>query len=564
MKHWFEHFRFLLQSHPDKKTFIITFLIFLALPLTIGAVFTVQNLKQKASGNDNFKILDAPNGSSISQTSNTTVYLQITLPSDWILPAQSRNNSFIKQAYAQSIPNGYCAAPDSRTCTQESCGGEANVGNCTFGCPSGYTWCSGGICIGSCPAPTQPPAQPTATPKPSGCERNKFDSTYCRRCASDGSFWGTPGTDFGDTPAGSGQWCICAQTYKPDLYRQYCVAQPTAVSTQTPAPTATTQPGVPTAESSGSPSPAVHILKQIIIENKDDGRNGDQKRTIPDATTTILDALTKKIPWKLNDLNSDQPQATRTVQVTLFDGKTTYTPLVATITLTKPGNNLPSSTISPTGGAKFFRALSTKQPIDIQSRNNYGMQIDLSDRNKIPSSTQFSMLQPGWVRFVYRFQSDYGSNLPSVPSSVRKLVVFNNESANGKFPEGSNDIVQWKDYVDRFYITTLEYMLKNEPRIDAIEVWNEEDICPSNDYCPGMPAKAYAYMLRRASEVIKQHKSSTAVVMGGMGSGDNVSGYIAEMKQSDPSVFDKVDAVGLHPYGRSPNGWCTANGQVYE
>ncbi|QQG40705.1 MAG: hypothetical protein HYV37_00020 [Candidatus Levyibacteriota bacterium] len=105
IKHYFYRLHFFLNKNPNIKHFFGILAFILILPLTIGAVLTVQNLRQQASGNDNLQILDAPNGSPISQTSNTDVYLQIKLPADWVLPTpQSRNkDGFIKKAYASHI-----------------------------------------------------------------------------------------------------------------------------------------------------------------------------------------------------------------------------------------------------------------------------------------------------------------------------------------------------------------------------------------------------------------------------------------------------------------------------
>src|SRR3989344_3788725 len=55
----------------------------------------------------------------------------------------------------------------------------------------------------------------SGTTSSSTCTPNAFDANKCARCASDGSFWGTNGSDFGPT-TGSTQWCSCAQKYASD------------------------------------------------------------------------------------------------------------------------------------------------------------------------------------------------------------------------------------------------------------------------------------------------------------------------------------------------------------
>ena len=58
------------------------------------------------------------------------------------------------------------------------------------------------------------------------CTPNQFDGNMCRRCAGDGSFWGTPGSDYGPNH-GAADWCSCAQKYNPSLHNQACQAAPT-------------------------------------------------------------------------------------------------------------------------------------------------------------------------------------------------------------------------------------------------------------------------------------------------------------------------------------------------
>src|SRR3989344_6315799 len=48
-----------------------------------------------------------------------------------------------------------------------------------------------------------------------GCTANAFDTNRCARCASDGSRWGTNGSDYGPTN-GSADWCSCARRYASD------------------------------------------------------------------------------------------------------------------------------------------------------------------------------------------------------------------------------------------------------------------------------------------------------------------------------------------------------------
>ncbi len=181
----------------------------------------------------------------------------------------------------------------------------------------------------------------------------------------------------------------------------------------------------------------------------------------------------------------------------------------------------------------------------------YGIQIDVQAQSKIPAASQFQVLNPSWARFVYRPENAY----PNLPSNVNKLIVFNHESTDNA-PIGSRDINTWKTYVDNVYIPKLTETISNNPDIQAIEVWNEQDLCPDMSYCPGIPAKAYAYMIKKAAAEIKARNPNIQVVIGGFASGDVT--YVTDIINSETNALAQVDGVGLHPYGKSPEGWCTS------
>ncbi len=181
----------------------------------------------------------------------------------------------------------------------------------------------------------------------------------------------------------------------------------------------------------------------------------------------------------------------------------------------------------------------------------YGIQIDIQSQDKIPTSTQLQTLNPGWARFVYR----PGIALPNL-QNAKSLVIFTGESAPPA-PIGSTDFNTWKNYVDNTFVPALRTAVRDNPDIDAIQIWNEEDICPSQAYCPGMPAAAYAYMLKESAAAIKANNNIIQVVMGGLASGQ--PSYITDVENSDADAFNNVDAVGIHPYGKSPDGWCASS-----
>lgn len=200
------------------------------------------------------------------------------------------------------------------------------------------------------------------------------------------------------------------------------------------------------------------------------------------------------------------------------------------------------------------------------TRSKFGIQIDIQAQEKIPNPTQLQTLNPALARFVQRPDK----SLPRLISATSQLVIFNNESASPA-PIGNSNVSVWRSYVDTTYIPKLRDFLSYLQKLNvggglaatsqvfAIEIWNEEDLCPNQAFCPRVPAQAYAYMLRRAATLIKSQNSSLKVMMGGLASGQTQ--YVSDVRNADPNVFTQVDAVGLHPYGKSPDGWCTEGSQ---
>lgn len=180
-----------------------------------------------------------------------------------------------------------------------------------------------------------------------------------------------------------------------------------------------------------------------------------------------------------------------------------------------------------------------------------GMQIDTNDFAKVPNADQLRALNPSWVRFVYR----PSKAMPSLTSEVKQLVIFNNESAEPA-PISSEDGSVWRNYTDNVYVPALENFIKSNPNIDAVEIWNEEDYCAGDAYCPRVPASSFAYMLKKAAATIKSQNPSIKVIMGGLVSGQ--PSYVADVKNAESNVFDQVDAIGIHPYGKSPDNWCSS------
>jgi len=169
-----------------------------------------------------------------------------------------------------------------------------------------------------------------------------------------------------------------------------------------------------------------------------------------------------------------------------------------------------------------------------------------------PSAQQLALLHPQWMR--YGLVVPYA--MPTFPANIKTLLLFNNESVTVQAPLNSADVAAWRNYVDTGYIPELTRFLHVYPFSTAIEIWNEEDLCSGRSYCPKVPAAGYAYMIKRAASTIKSFNANIQVIMGGLGAGN--PDYIRNVRNADASALKQVDAVGIHPYGQSPSGWCTS------
>jgi len=192
-----------------------------------------------------------------------------------------------------------------------------------------------------------------------------------------------------------------------------------------------------------------------------------------------------------------------------------------------------------------------KAPVYAKGATKFGMQIDTHYAEKIPHLTQLQQLKPAWIRGDYN-RITFG---PSWPASVKSIVLVNNETTNSQNPGQNEPFSTWKTYVNTVYVPKIKHILQESPSIVAIEVWNEEDICHPG-FCPYVPPQEYAYLLDQAATTIKAISPRTKVIMGGMAAGQIQ--YLQNVMQANLTGFRKIDAVGLHPYGASPDGWCAS------
>lgn len=195
-----------------------------------------------------------------------------------------------------------------------------------------------------------------------------------------------------------------------------------------------------------------------------------------------------------------------------------------------------------------------------------GFAIDLSHPEKVPSQKVFNLLKPEWVRSVYFQQHGISA---SIPSNVKILVMFNNQvtpdlelitprtgtnfTHSWDTYQSRTDFELWKTFTDKHFIPALNTFLYSNQRVDAVQIWNEEDFCGgSTSIC--IPPEAYAYMLKRSAEAIKISERDIEVVTGGLVS--QKFEYLEFMQKEVPDIFNLIDAVAIHPYGLSPDGWC--------
>jgi hypothetical protein len=179
----------------------------------------------------------------------------------------------------------------------------------------------------------------------------------------------------------------------------------------------------------------------------------------------------------------------------------------------------------------------------------YGFVVFSHASGAIPSIQFLQQLNPGCVRMEYDAKFPYAT----WPKNIKNIVLFLWDQVPVTKPVNTASFATWKTYIDNNYIPALQNMLKTDIPLYAVEVWNEEDLCSTN-YCPLMPTNAYAYMLKNAARVIKAYNPNIKVVMGGLASGNPQ--FIRDVKSADPTAFNQVDAIGFHPYGKSPDGWC--------
>ncbi len=366
-----------IAANPKRTKFIVIILILLAVPLTIAAALTVQDLRQQASQNGGLEILDR-NGNLIRETYDPIVYLKITLPSDWVVLSASpqTNNSLISKAYAVSSSctppySGYLgcfsagAIPSGSVCTgscttAEGQGGQycytsTKVGQtCTADSGSLGTCNNQGDCIASAlPTPTPTPTpSPSPKPSPTATPIPQIATPTPLSYAQQGELCSPGRTD-----------CAAGLTCTNIDINGYgrCSTPPTPTSSvrrnaDYPTPT---------------PTPAIHILDTIYVPDY----MGRGAYSMPAGVWTNWGVTPKGQPFSigLEKLQPTENPALRRFTVTLIAVDGFRTDLSATVILKRAPRTITSGPSVFTSGPSVFnsgvsvfapRSISPKQLLD--------------------------------------------------------------------------------------------------------------------------------------------------------------------------------------------------------
>lgn len=298
----------------------------LSLPLLVFAALTVQNLVQKASNSNTVKILNE-NNSPITETTETVVKLQITLPSDWVLPGGSPTTPDQQDGAFLSVPKVY-AQSNGSTCLSVSIKGGTTVAIGQSYEAEVRIQNNGGDWV--------------------------WDGSNPYRLGSidplDNTIWSIGRVDLPVSPIKSGDiatfkfniwppeapgkhsfnWQMVQEGigwFGSGCYLDVIViGQPTATPQQTSIPTQVpTQPTILQQYPTQPPDQPTqfqqlrqtkHTLKSITIENQGDLSS---KKTFS-TPTEIINLLSAPKQWELKSLEENEQQATRTIIVTLSDG----------------------------------------------------------------------------------------------------------------------------------------------------------------------------------------------------------------------------------------------------
>lgn len=190
----------------------------------------------------------------------------------------------------------------------------------------------------------------------------------------------------------------------------------------------------------------------------------------------------------------------------------------------------------------------------------FGVNIDPANPAAAPSPEEVRALGARWVRIEWKRELGFDFYDPLIAgyrdAGIRVLLLVDYTSTPVGKPSSAAPDEEWSGYLAEFAATAAELAEHYRDGVDAWEIWNEPDQPPEPGYDPGVPARVFGPLLRDASAAIRP-RSSRPLVVGGLSSGQ--SSYYLECLAAVGGWLD-YDAVGVHPYGKQPDGYDQASG----
>lgn len=248
------------------------------------------------------------------------------------------------------------------------------------------------------------------------------------------------------------------------------------------------------------------------------------------------------------------------------------TPLPATVAATLVPTNVPAVTMIPAATPTPGMPQNTATNVGFA----YGVQLHLPNQN-IPQVVQAaSALEVTWVKQQIEW-AIYEANAGSINWAPLDEIVnaldgagFNILLSVGSAPGWARDSDQEKgpptDY--QTYANFIGQLAQRyKGKVDAYEVWNEQNLRREWNTPRGISAASYVELLRLAYTAIKNADSSALVITGGLaptGFNDGVNAiddrvYLRQMYAA--GVAEWSDAIGAHPNGwaNPPDSTCCRN-----
>src|SRR5579859_1503929 len=188
----------------------------------------------------------------------------------------------------------------------------------------------------------------------------------------------------------------------------------------------------------------------------------------------------------------------------------------------------------------------------------WGINMDPANPTANPPASKLA--GTGWVRFVFQANprrqnpppADQGLSFydPLIDSFVQTgtkvLLVIIQDTYWGNAPWSNGG---WDVYTAGYANTLTRLAQHYRGKVAAYEIWNESDLSGRPTSIAIAP-QTYGPLLLAASKAIRQADPSAKVISGGLAGGDPV-GYMKQVKASISNTLP-VDAIGFHPYGKTP------------